>query len=92
MAKLLTDKTAPTYCLLGHTHAVLACLLEAAVRPDAPTPAAIDPDFATVRRHVPSGLRRRPAAAARPGRRRSPIRPRLSPRTYDRLVRGMGGQ
>ncbi|MFB4274593.1 DUF6401 family natural product biosynthesis protein [Nonomuraea sp. MTCD27] len=49
MAKLLTDKTALTYYLLGHSHAVLAGLLEAAVRPDASTPAAVDPDFAAVR-------------------------------------------
>jgi hypothetical protein len=49
VAKLLTDKTALTYYLLGHTHAVLACLLEAAVRPDASTPATVDSDFAAVR-------------------------------------------
>ncbi|MEV4176925.1 hypothetical protein [Nonomuraea sp. NPDC049709] len=49
MARLLTDKTALTYYLLGHSHAVLAGLLEAALRPDASTPAAVDPDFAAVR-------------------------------------------
>lgn len=42
-------KTALNFYLLGHAHAVLACLLEAAVRPDAGTPAAVDPDFAAVR-------------------------------------------
>ncbi|MGW2150511.1 hypothetical protein ACWCOT_39815 [Nonomuraea bangladeshensis] len=49
VAKLLTDKMGLSYSLLGHTHAVLARLLEVAVRPDALTPAAVDPDFAAVR-------------------------------------------
>ncbi len=49
VARLLTDKTGLSYFLLGHTHAVLARLLEVAVRPDALTPAVVDPDFAAVR-------------------------------------------
>jgi hypothetical protein len=49
VAKLLTNKTSLTFYLLGHTQAVLASLLEAAVRPDASTPAAVDPDFAALR-------------------------------------------
>ncbi len=52
LSKLLAGKrgkAALNSYLLGHTHAILACLLEAAVRPDARTPAAGDPDFAAVR-------------------------------------------
>ncbi|MEV4080267.1 hypothetical protein AB0J43_08260 [Nonomuraea fuscirosea] len=49
VAKLLTDKTGLTFYLLGHTHTVLASLLDASVRPDSPSPASADPDFAVIR-------------------------------------------
>ncbi|MEV0237821.1 hypothetical protein [Nonomuraea sp. NPDC050786] len=49
-AKLLAHKTTLHFYLLGHAHAVLDLLLEAAIRPDDPTsPAATDPDFAAKR-------------------------------------------
>jgi hypothetical protein len=47
-AKLLTNKTSLNYYLLGHTHALLAGLLQSALRPEAPRPAAGDPDFVAV--------------------------------------------
>ncbi|MET9340752.1 DUF6401 family natural product biosynthesis protein [Nonomuraea sp. NPDC003804] len=49
VAKLLTRKQNLNSYLQGHSHALLACLLEAALRPDADTLAATDPDFAAVR-------------------------------------------
>lgn len=50
VAKLLTNKTSLDFYLLGHIHAVLEYLLEAAMRPDDATSlAATDPDFAAVR-------------------------------------------
>ncbi|MDX3109665.1 hypothetical protein ACIBO5_52465 [Nonomuraea angiospora] len=52
LSKILSGasgKVALDFYLLGHTHAVLTYLLEAALRPDAHTPASVDPDFAAVR-------------------------------------------
>ncbi|MFG6200022.1 hypothetical protein [Nonomuraea sp. JJY05] len=52
LSKLLSGKSgkvALDFYLLGDTHAVLTGLLEAALRPDARTPASVDPDFAAVR-------------------------------------------
>ncbi|PZG19942.1 DUF6401 family natural product biosynthesis protein [Nonomuraea aridisoli] len=71
-AGLLSRKTTLNAYLLGHAHAVVDCLVEAAMRPGGESPAAADPDFVAVRLgamfHLAfdGGLLRLPAQADAP--------------------------